>query len=163
MTTSNEGTSRRPSSSLSAPFAPKADLVVTRTFDAPRELVFRVWTDPEHIAQWWGPHGFKTTVHEMEVRPGGRWRYSMRGPDGNDYPFEGTYVDVVKPERLVFDGTIHGSPEQRVWTEVVFVERKGETEVTVRQMYSFKSDATRGASTGWNQQLDRLTHYLAAL
>ena len=144
-------------------FSPKAELLLTRTFDAPRELVFKVWTDPKHVAQWWGPTGFTTTVEEMDVRPGGAWRYSMLGPDGKEYPFDGTYVEVVEPERLVFDGSIHGSPEQRVWTEVTFSEQQNKTTVTVRQMYSFESDATRGAQMGWNQQLDRLTEFLAEI
>ena len=61
-------------------FKPKGELVLTRTFDAPRELVFKVWTDPKHVALWWGPHGFTTIVQEMDVRPGGAWRYSMRAP-----------------------------------------------------------------------------------
>jgi uncharacterized protein YndB with AHSA1/START domain len=61
-----------------------SDHVLTRVFDAPREVVFKVWTDPKHVAQWWGPSGFKTTIQEMDVRPGGRWRCAMRGLDGND-------------------------------------------------------------------------------
>jgi len=89
------------------PFKPQGELVLTRTFDAPRDLVFKLWTDPKHIPHWWGPTGFVTTVHVMEVRPGGAWRYSMRGPDGKDYPFNGEYVEVVSPEKLVFIGTIH--------------------------------------------------------
>ncbi|HEX4168858.1 MAG TPA: SRPBCC domain-containing protein [Bryobacteraceae bacterium] len=141
-------------------FDKKAELVLTRTFDAPRKLVFKVWTDPKHVAQWWGPRGCTTTIHEMDVRPGGVWRYAMRGPDGNDYPFDGVYVEVIEPERLVFDGSIHASPDQRVWTEVTFADKKGNTEVTVRQSFSFESDATRGASIGWNQQLDRLAEFL---
>jgi uncharacterized protein YndB with AHSA1/START domain len=146
-----------------APFATKSELVLTRTFDAPRELVFSAWSDPKHLAQWWGPRGFTTEIGEMEVRPGGAWRYVMRSPDGHEYPFDGVFLEVVEPERLVFDGSIHGSPEQRVWTEVMFAEREGKTEITVRQLYSFESDATRGASIGWNQQFDRLQGYLAKL
>lgn len=141
---------------------PKHELVITRVFDAPRELVFKVWTDPAHVAQWWGPHGFKTTIQEMDVRPGGHWRYSMRGPDGNDYPFDGVYTDVVAPEGLVFEGTIHADTSQSVWTEVTFTEEDGKTKVTVRQVFSFESAATKGAPIGWNQQLDRLAAYLAA-
>ena len=124
-------------------------------------MVCKVWTDPAHVAEWWGPHGFNTTIHEMDLRPGGRWRYSMRGPDGNEYPFDGAYAEVVAPERLVFDGTIHADATQRVWTEVIFAEHDGKTKVTVRQVFSFESAATRGAPIGWNQQLDRLTEYLA--
>jgi uncharacterized protein YndB with AHSA1/START domain len=142
------------------PFIPKAQLVLTRTFDAPRQLVFQVWTDPKQLAQWWGPRGFTTEIREMDVKPGGAWSYVMRGY-GNEYPFDGVYVEVVEPERLVFDGSIHGAPEQRVWTEVTFAERNGKTEVTVRQLFAFESDATRGAPIGWNQQLDRLEEFLA--
>jgi len=143
-----------------APFASRAELLIKRTFDAPRKLVFKVWTDPKHLAQWWGPRGFTTEVHEMDVRPGGVWRYSMHGPDSSDYPFDGVYVEVVEPERLVFDGSIHESPKQRVWTEVTFADQGAKTEVTVRLFFSFESDATRGASIGWNQQLDRLQEFL---
>jgi uncharacterized protein YndB with AHSA1/START domain len=146
-----------------APFAPKAELVLTRTFNAPRKLVFQVWTDPKHLAQWWGPRGFTTHIQEMDVRPGGVWRYVMRGPDGNEYPFDGVYVEVVEPERLVFDGSIHAAAEQRVWTEVTFTERGDKTDVHVRQLYSFESNATRGASIGWNQQFDRLAEFLPKL
>ena len=146
-----------------APFSPKAELVLTRTFHAARTLVFQVWTDPRHLAQWWGPRGFTTVIREMDVKPGGAWHYVMRGPDGNEYPFDGTYVEVVEPERLVFDGSIHGEPEQRVWTEVTFADLGGKTEVHVRQLYTFESDATRGASIGWNQQFDRLEEFLAEL
>ena len=145
------------------PFSPKAELFLTRTFDAPRKLVFQVWTEPRHLARWWGPRGFTTTIREMDVKPGGAWRYSMLGPDGKEYPFDGVYVEVVEPERLVFDGSIHGSPEHRVWTEVTFTEQQNKTTVTVRQMYSFESEATRGAQMGWNQQLDRLTEFLAEI
>jgi len=139
------------------------DLVLTRVFDAPREVVFKVWTDPKHVAQWWGPRGFQTTIHEMDVRRGGRWRYAMRGPDGNDYPFDGVFIEVVKPERLVFDGAILGDPKLGVWTEVTFADDEGKTKVSVRQAYSFESDATRGAPIGWNQQFDRLVEYLVRL
>ena len=143
--------------------SPVPELAITRVFEAPRELVFKFWTDPKHVANWWGPHVFTTKIYEMDVKPGGRWHYAMRGPDGNDYPFDGVYVEVVEPERLVFDGTIHGSPEQRVWTEVTFAKQGGKTNLTVRQVYSFESAATRGAPIGWNQQLDRLVEYLANL
>jgi uncharacterized protein YndB with AHSA1/START domain len=139
------------------------DLVLTRVFDAPPEVVFKVWTDPKHVAQWWGPRGFRTTIQEMDVRPGGRWQYTMRAPNGNDYPFDGVFVEVVERKRLVFDGTIHNDPKQRVWTEVTFAGSEGKTKVTVRQVYSFESDATRGAAIGWNQQFDRLVEYLVRL
>src|SRR5262245_64936028 len=78
------------------------ELIFTRIFDAPRELVFAAWTDPQHLAQWWGPQGFTTTIHEMDVRPGGVWRLTMHGPDGRDYRNRIVTLEVLKPERLVF-------------------------------------------------------------
>ncbi len=141
-------------------FAPKGELVLTRSFDAPRDLVFKLWTDPQHVAKWWGPHGFTTTIERMDVRPGGAWRYSMRGPDGRDYPFAGEYVEIVPPERIVFLGTIHSKTGHDVWTEVRFVERDGKTQIRIHQVYGFEGDATRGAPIGWSQQLDRLEKYL---
>ena len=145
------------------PFKPQGELVLTRTFDAPRDLVFKLWTDPKHISHWWGPTGFVTTVHVMDVRPGGAWRYSMRGPDGKDYPFNGEYVEVVSPEKLVFIGTIHEAADHQIWTEVVFVEKERRTQVRIHQVYSFESDATHGAPIGWSMQLDRFEKYLVAI
>src|SRR6266852_4602923 len=77
------------------------EIVITRLLDAPRELAFQAWTEPQHVAHWWGPNGFTNTIHEMDVRPGGVWRFIMHGPDGTDYKNEIVYVEVVKPERLV--------------------------------------------------------------
>src|ERR1700722_521534 len=79
------------------------EIAATRIFDAPRELVFRMWTEPEHVAKWWGPIGFTNTIHEMDVRPGGVWRFIMHGPDGVDYPNKNVYLEVVRPDRLVWD------------------------------------------------------------
>src|SRR5579862_8390387 len=78
------------------------EILATRIFDAPRELVFEAWTDPKHVAQWWGPRGFTTTIHEMDVRPGGVWRLVMRGPNGVDYRNRIVFIEVVRPERLVY-------------------------------------------------------------
>src|SRR5262245_16822655 len=77
------------------------DLVIERTFDAPRELVWMVMTDPERITHWWGPHGYTTTVVEMDVRPGGRWRFINHTTGGEDVPFKGEYLEVEPPERIV--------------------------------------------------------------
>ena len=77
------------------------DLVMERVFDAPRDLVWKVITDPERITNWWGPHGYTTTVEEMDVRPGGRWRFIQHTTGGEDVPFKGEYLEVVPPERVV--------------------------------------------------------------
>src|SRR5258706_2724536 len=82
-------------------------------FDAPRELVWKVWTEPEHIGMWWGPDGFTTTTHKMEVKAGGVWRFVMHGPDGRDYQNKITFIEVVKPERLVYKHGGTGGKEER--------------------------------------------------
>src|SRR3972149_4696907 len=97
------------------------ELILTRIFDAPRELVFEAWTDPKHVAQWWGPNGFTNTIHEMNVRPGGVWRFVMHGPDGVDYPNKIVYDEIVKPERLVYSH-VSGPKFQ---TTVTFDEQGG--------------------------------------
>ncbi len=85
-------------------------IVVTRVFDAPRNLVFDAWTDSRHVGNWYGPRGFTLTTYEMDVRPGGVWRFTMHGPDGVDYPNKITYIEIVKPERLVYDHGGAGAP-----------------------------------------------------
>src|ERR1700689_1494920 len=78
------------------------ELTLTRTFDAPRDLVFAAFTDPAHLAQWWGPRGFTNPVCEIDPRVGGVLRIDMRDPNGNVYPMKGVIRDIVPPERLVF-------------------------------------------------------------
>ena len=83
-------------------------IIGIREFDAPRELVFSVWTDAKHLAQWWGPNGFTTTTSRFEFRPGGVWRFVMHGPDGRDYQNRVTFDEIVPPERIVYR---HGGGE----------------------------------------------------
>jgi uncharacterized protein YndB with AHSA1/START domain len=137
------------------------EIVATRVFDAPRELVFQMWTDPQHISNWYGPRGFTTTTHEMDVRPGGVWRHVMHGPDGTDYPNEIVYLEVVKPERLVYD---HVS-EPPFQTTVTFAERDGKTEVTARMLFESatlrnKVATEHHAVEGLHQTLERLAEQL---
>lgn len=138
------------------------EIVATRVFDAPRELVFRMWTDPEHIAQWWGPRGFTNTISKMDVRPGGVWEFVMHGPDGTDYKNKFVYVEVVRPERIVYD---HVSGPLFHAT-AAFADEGGKTRVTVRML--FESAALRnkvaeefGAVEGLGQTLDRFGEQLA--
>ena len=88
------------------------EIVLTRVFDAPREVVWKAWTDPQHIVKWWGPNGFTDTIETMAVRPGGTWKHVMHGPDGTDYANNSRYLEVVKPERLVYslDGGKKNAP-----------------------------------------------------
>ncbi|HUP62940.1 MAG TPA: SRPBCC family protein [Thermoanaerobaculia bacterium] len=138
------------------------EIRATRVFDAPRELVWKVWTDPVHIAQWWGPNGFTNTISEMEVKPGGVWRFIMHGPDGTDYPNEITYLEVEKPSRLVYD---HG-PVPRFRVTVTFEEEGGRTRLTMRSLFETAEEREKvveeyGAIEGLNQTLGRLAEHLA--
>jgi len=137
-------------------------IAATRVFDAPRELVFDTWTDAKHISNWWGPRGFTTTTHEMDVRPGGRWLFVMHGPDGTDYDNEVVYHEVVRPERLVYT---HG-PSPVFDVTVTFEEVGGKTHMTMRLVFAsaeFRNQVAEefGAVEGLHQTLDRLEEELA--
>lgn len=139
---------------------------ITRVFDAPLALVWHVWTDPTHVKEWWGPHGFTTPVYESDVRTGGTMRYHMRAPDGSVFPSEGRFEDVVPHERIVVVGTVEiaGNLAFTARTEVRFSEASGRTTVAIRQTYTDVSPigqrAIEGASTGWAQQLERFETHL---
>ncbi|TMB96601.1 MAG: ATPase [Chloroflexi bacterium] len=142
------------------------EITVTRVFDAPRELVFEAWTDPEQVVQWWGPHGFTTTVHEMDVRPGGVWRFVMHGPDGTDYDNKVVFMEVEPSERLFYThsgGEDSDSPAFQV--TVTFEEEGDKTRLTTRMVFASGKERDRmieevGALEGVNQTLDRLGAYL---
>ena len=144
------------------------ELVLTRVFDAPRELVFKAWTDPKRVAQWWGPHRFTNPVCDLDVRPGGAIRIHMRGPDGTVYPMTGVYNEVVEPERLVFTSAAldaDGNPMFEVLTTVTFAEQGGKTKQIMRARV-IKSTAEaapyiKGMEAGWTQSLERLAESLA--
>src|SRR5215471_8987755 len=117
----------------SATVVPASDreIVISRVFDAPRELVWKAWTDPEHVGKWWGPRGFSTTTRSIKIAPGGSWRYVMHGPDGTDYENLMTFIEVVKPEKLVY--TMGGSVETEpvnFHVTTTFEEVGGKTKVT---------------------------------
>ena len=146
---------------------PDREIVITRTFDAPRELVFAVWTDPKHLVHWWGPNGFTTTIQEMNVTPGGTWRLIMRGPDGRDYHNKIVFDEVAKPERLVYRHLGEpGTEPVRFQTTVTFAERDRRTEVTLRMVFDTNEARdtvikTYHAVEGGKQTLGRLAGYLA--
>jgi uncharacterized protein YndB with AHSA1/START domain len=144
------------------------ELVLTRVFDAPRELVFKAWTDPKHVAQWWGPHGFTNPVCELDVRPGGAIRIHMRGPDGTVYPMTGVCQEIVEPERLVFTSAALGADGNlmfEVLTTVTFAEQNGKTKQTMRaRVIKTTAQAAQylaGMEAGWTQSLERLAKSLA--
>lgn len=140
-------------------------IVTTRVFDAPRELVWSAWTDPNHLAQWWGPNGFTTTTSAYDLRPGGTWRFVMHGPDGRDYQNLVTFDEIVKPERLVYR---HGDDVEPVQfhTTVTFEDLGGKTRLTLRAQFPTADARDRvvrefGAAEGAVQTIERLADYLA--
>ena len=139
------------------------ELVISRILNAPRELVWKVWTDPEHLTKWWGPNGFTNTTREMDVRPGGMWRHTMHGPDGTDYPNEAVFTEVVKPERLVY---VHTAP--KFTATVIFEEQYSKTKLTMSMV--FETAAVRdlvvkehGALEGQKQTITRLEEHLSEM
>jgi uncharacterized protein YndB with AHSA1/START domain len=143
------------------------EIAAVRVFDAPRELVFRMWTDPEHVGRWWGPRGFTTTTHAMDVRPGGEWRFVMHGPDGTDYPNRVVYTEVVPPERLAYrhSGDTPTDPVKFDVT-VTFADEGGKTRLSMRMLFPTAGERNAaaekyGAVEGLNQTLGRLEEILA--
>ncbi len=145
------------------------EIVVTRHITAPRDLVFGMFTDASHVGNWWGPNGFTTTTHEMDVCPGGKWRYTMHGPDGADYPNRMNYSEVVRPERLAYfhDGDEGGDPAHAFHGEITFTEHADGTLVRLRLICRDVEQAEAlkkfGAPEGGNQTLARLDAYAGAL
>jgi uncharacterized protein YndB with AHSA1/START domain len=140
------------------------ELVITRVFKAPRELVFAAWTRPEHLAHWSGPRGFTTPHHAMDLREGGRYRACLRSPEGVDHWVGGTYLEIQPPARLVMthaweDEGGQPGPETRI--TVSFVEEApGRTRMDFRQT-GFTSQASRdGHESGWSSSFDVLAEHL---
>ena len=141
------------------------EIVLSRVFDAPRELVFEVWTQAEHVAQWWGPNGFTSTIYEMDVRPGGIWRLTMHGPDGTDYPNLIKYYEVVPPEKLVYNHS-SGEPGDPGFHVTILFETEGEmTRVNMHSIFVTKEVRDMvvekyHAIEGGKQTLARMGEYL---
>jgi uncharacterized protein YndB with AHSA1/START domain len=148
--------------------ATKREVVITRIFDAPRGLVFKAWTHPEHMARWWGPQGFTNPICELDARVGGAWRIVMRSPAGIEYPCGGVYREIVEPERLVFTNIAtdnEGNPVLDGLTTVIFAEHGGKTKLTLQtRAVALVAHATAylaGMEAGWTQSLERLAEELA--
>jgi uncharacterized protein YndB with AHSA1/START domain len=148
------------------------EIVISRSFDAPRTLVFKAWTDPRHVNAWWGPHGFDNTECEIDLRVGGIFRLQMRGPDGKLYPCQGTYQEIVEPERIRYLGLAEethpcgaGLPPKALVT-IDFAElRPNRTQLTINtrlQSAAAKQAAAQGGFiAGWSDSLERLEQRLA--
>jgi len=146
------------------------ELTLVRVYDAPRALVFKAFTDPVHLARWWGPHGFTTPLCEFDARPGGLLRVHMRAPDGSVHVTQGEVREIVAPERFAFTIALledDGSIRLENLTTVTLVEHAGKTELTlhVRVLQATAAGAPNlaGMQVGWSQSLERLGELVAAL
>jgi uncharacterized protein YndB with AHSA1/START domain len=140
----------------------KREITASRVVDAPRDLVFQAFTDPAHVTHWWGPNGFTLTLHEMDVRPGGNWRFIMHGPDGRNYDNHHVFVEVARPERLVLD---HVSEPRHQATWTLEELDGGRTRVSVRMVFetpelrTFVAEQFK-AVEGAQQTLGRLAEHV---
>lgn len=142
------------------------EIRISRLFDAPRALVYQAWTRPEHVVHWWGPNGFRNTIHEMQVVPGGVWRFIMHGPDGRDYPNRVLFREVVPNERLVYHHC-EDVPRPSIEFEVtvIFSDEAGKTRLDICMLLATVEMRERvvrefGALEGAQQNLERLAAYL---
>lgn len=157
-----------------AVFPVRSAIVLTRVFDGPPDLVFRVWTDPKLVALWWGVEGASNPICELDVRPGGRWRIDMRTTSGRTYRNEGVYLEVVENKRLVYSDI--PDPEISEWQgrppaprlhTVTFTEHDNRTHVSLEVTMATDADRDRmiafGMSDGLKQGFDRLARLLVSL
>ena len=143
------------------------EIVMTREFNAPRDLVFEAHTSCEHTSRWWGPRKYEVTSCEIDFRPGGKWRMVHRGPDGDEHGFRGEYREIVAPERIVWTFEYEGFPGHISVETLTLSERDGVTTLTATSVYDsledrdgmLQSGMTEGATETWQ----RLDEYLASL
>lgn len=140
------------------------EMLITRYFDAPRELVFKAHTDPALIPLWWGPRSTTTIVDKMDVRPGGRYRFIHRNDDGSEYVFGGEFQEITPPERLVQTSELEGMPGSILET-MTFAEQNGQTILTIVELCESQEqrDAVlaSGMEEGLNESYDRLVELFA--
>jgi len=144
------------------------EIVISRVYDSPREIVWEAMTDPKRVVLWWGPRGFTTTIAKMDVRPGGAWQLTMHGPDGTDYPNKSVFVEVVRPERLVYKhgGGAKGKPGANFTATWTFEALGRKTRLTGRMVFptsEARDQVVReyNAIEGGKQTLERLAEHLA--
>ena len=155
------------------PSADDKTLVITRVLKAPRALVWTMFSDPYHLAQWWGPKGFTNRVERLDFRTGGSWLHVMIGPDGKEYPTDNVILEVRKPELIVYrnapaDPKIFGDNPPPGFTKTLTFEEAGDGQTLLRLVCTFDTaqhkDAVvrRGFEAGTNESFDKLEDHLAA-
>src|ERR1700691_2078602 len=142
------------------------ELVITRIFDAPRNLVFKTWIEPRHLLHWFGPRGFDTSSYTLDPRPGGAWRCCMVSPEGREHWVRGVFREVAESERLIFTWAHedeHGAPGHETVVSVTFADHGDKTRLTLQQK-TFESITARDEHhNGWSSGLECLAEYLSTL
>ena len=140
------------------------EILMTRVFDAPRELVFEAHSTPEHMKEWWGPRGFTMPVCEMDFRPGGAYRFVQRGPDGEEYAFRGEFREIVRPEKIVWTFEFEGMPGNVSVDTLTLEEEDGRTTLIARSVFDTVEQRDgmlqSGMESGAAETYDRLEEYL---
>lgn len=142
------------------------ELTIIRIFNAPRALVFQVWTQPEHFTQWLGPKDFVTTFCQMDVRLDGSYRACIRSPQGNEHWMQGVYREIIEPERLVFTFAWlneDGQPKHETLVTVTFTDQNEQTLMTFHQAIFESTESRNDHRSGWDECFDRLAVYLNML
>jgi uncharacterized protein YndB with AHSA1/START domain len=143
--------------------APAWVLEISRVVNAPRARVWEAWTTPDQMKEWFAPKPFQLVIKSMDLKPGGKFSMAMRGPDGSEFPFSGTYREIVPPSKLVWTGEFTGDPVDSMRTTIVFAEEGGKTKVSARQTFAVMTPtvkhATAGAQAGWTMTLDQLAAF----
>jgi uncharacterized protein YndB with AHSA1/START domain len=150
--------------SSAAPRTADRELVISRTFDAPRATVFKAWTEKEQLASWWGPQGFVIESCEADLRPGGAWRLAMRSPEGTLHTNRGVYREIVPPERLVLTYAwedARGTPGHETLVTVTFAEQGKRTRMVLHQAIFESPTSCEAHRTGWTSCFERFSGYLA--
>ena len=143
------------------------EIVMTRAFDAPRDLVFEAHSSCEHMKNWWGPRKYEVVDCDIDFRPGGSWRVVHRGPDGEEYGFHGEYREIVRPERIVWTFEFEGAPGSVSVETMTLEERDGKTTITATSVWGSVEERDAmlesGMETGAAETYDRLEEYLEVL
>ncbi len=155
-------TIEKPAIATGREIADTRELIITRIIDAPRDRVFKTWT--QRFSEWWGPHGMTTPFYEMDLRPGGIFRTVMRAPDGSEYPTKGVFLEVVENERIVFTDAFDPgwlpSPDPFFTAITTLEDLDGKTKYTARALHwtveNRRKHEQMGFHQGWGESLDRL-------
>jgi len=143
-------------------------LVITRTFNAPREMVFKMWTNPEHLARWMGPVEYPAMKVDNDFRVGGKWRIGLHAVDGSEDLWQsGVYREIDEPKKLAFtfmwEGMVGGTPPRETFISIELEDVGGKTRMTFKQFLFDTVSNRNGHSYGWNSSFDRFDQYLATL